>query len=143
MLKIAGVKSEKEFYKKFPTEESFMAKHGKKLHKAAMGKSMVNKQLHQLTEWDGVPKAQGGLDVSPIQSYNRINPTPAVSSMEGKLTNPAFQQQAIKNIEGMAPSGGGGFDAAGGAMAGLQSIGQIIGGVEAMHQQTQNIRKTS
>ncbi len=142
MLKIAGVKSEKDFYKKFPTEESFMAKHGKKLHKAAMGKSMVNKQLHQLTEWDGVPKAQGGLDVSPIQSYNRINPTPAVSSMEGKLTNPAFQQQAIKNIEGMAPSGGGGFDAAGGAMAGLQSIGQIIGGVEAMHQQTQNIRKT-
>jgi hypothetical protein len=141
MLKIAGVKSEKEFYKKFPTEESFMAKHGKKLHKAAMGKSMVNKQLHQLTEWDGVPKAQGGLDVSPIQSYNRINPTPAVSSMEGKLTNPAFQQQAIKNVEGMAPSGGGGFDAAGAAMAGLNVAGEVIGGIQAMEQQTQQIRK--
>jgi len=29
ILKIAGVKSEKEFYKKFPDEASFMAKHGK------------------------------------------------------------------------------------------------------------------
>ena len=33
ILKIAGVKSEKEFYKKFPTEEAFMAKHGKSLRK--------------------------------------------------------------------------------------------------------------
>ena len=37
MLKIAGVKSEKEFYKKFPTEEAFMAKHGKELKKAQIG----------------------------------------------------------------------------------------------------------
>ena len=28
ILKIAKVKSEKEFYKKFPTKEAFMAKHG-------------------------------------------------------------------------------------------------------------------
>jgi|LakMenEpi03Aug12_release.lakeMendotaPanAssembly.Ray.scaffolds.fasta_scaffold07390_3 hypothetical protein len=37
MLKIAGVKSEKEFYKKYPTEEAFMAKHGKALKKAQIG----------------------------------------------------------------------------------------------------------
>ena len=40
ILKIAGVKSEKEFYKKFPTEAAFMKKHGKelaKLKKAAVG----------------------------------------------------------------------------------------------------------
>ena len=37
ILKIAGVKSEKEFYKKFPTEESFMKVHGKALKKAQMG----------------------------------------------------------------------------------------------------------
>jgi hypothetical protein len=140
MLKIAGVKSEKDFYKKFPTEESFMAKHGKKLHKAAMGKSMVNKQLHQLTEWDGVPKAQGGMDLSPMKSFQSPG-APSMAGLSGKLSDPTFQQQAIKNVEGMIPSGGG-VDLAGGAMAGLQSIGQIIGGVEAMHQQTQNIRKT-
>jgi hypothetical protein len=37
ILKIAGVKSEKEFYKKFPTEESFMKVHGKALKKAQVG----------------------------------------------------------------------------------------------------------
>ena len=40
ILKIAGVKSEKEFYKKFSTESAFMKKHGKelaKLKKAAVG----------------------------------------------------------------------------------------------------------
>jgi len=37
MLKIAGVKSEKEFYKKFPTEEAFMAKHGGEFRKAQAG----------------------------------------------------------------------------------------------------------
>ena len=60
ILKIAKVKSEKEFYKKYPTEEAFMAKHGKTLQKAAMGKAMVNKQLHQLTDFGNPPIAQDG-----------------------------------------------------------------------------------
>jgi hypothetical protein len=42
ILKIAGVKSEKEFYKKFPTEEAFMAKHGKELKKAQIGTYMTS-----------------------------------------------------------------------------------------------------
>ena len=37
-LKIAGVKNIDEFYQKFPTEEAFMAKHGKELKKAQRGK---------------------------------------------------------------------------------------------------------
>jgi hypothetical protein len=37
MLKLAGVKSEKEFYKKFPTEEAFMKVHGKAFKKAQIG----------------------------------------------------------------------------------------------------------
>lgn len=37
ILKIAGVKSEKEFYKKYPSEEAFMKQHGKAFKKAQMG----------------------------------------------------------------------------------------------------------
>ena len=37
ILKLAGVKTEKEFYKKFPTEAAFMKKHGKELKKAQSG----------------------------------------------------------------------------------------------------------
>jgi hypothetical protein len=42
ILKIAGVKSEKEFYKKFPTEESFMKVHGKALKKAQSGSNILS-----------------------------------------------------------------------------------------------------
>lgn len=43
ILKIAGVKNEKEFYKKFPTEEAFLKKHGKELDKAQLGIKMPKK----------------------------------------------------------------------------------------------------
>jgi hypothetical protein len=41
MLKLAGVKTEKEFYKKYPTEKAFMAKHGKELKKAQDGNKFL------------------------------------------------------------------------------------------------------
>ena len=130
ILKIAGVKSEKEFYKKFPTEEAFMAKHGKAFKKAAMGKNMVYEQLNQLTEFQ-----DGGF----LSTYTSPG-APDMSALSAKLSNPGFQQQAIKSAESITPATGG-FDAGAAGMAGLQSIGQIIGGVQAMEQQTQNIRK--
>ncbi len=40
-LKIAGVKSEAEFYKKFPSEEAFMKKHGKAIKKLMSKKAQV------------------------------------------------------------------------------------------------------
>lgn len=42
ILKIAGVKSEKEFYKKFPDEASFMKAHGKAFKKAQIGTYMTS-----------------------------------------------------------------------------------------------------
>ena len=60
ILKIAGVKSEKEFYKKYPTEEAFMKAHGKAFKKAAMGKTMVAQQLTQLTDFANPPQAEIG-----------------------------------------------------------------------------------
>ena len=43
ILKIAGVKDEASFYKKFPTEEAFMAKHGEQFKKAQQGKTLPPK----------------------------------------------------------------------------------------------------
>ncbi len=37
MLKLAGVKSEAQFYNLFPDEASFIAKYGKKLRKLQIG----------------------------------------------------------------------------------------------------------
>ena len=44
ILKIAGVKSEKEFYKKYPSEEAFMKVHGKAFKKAQMGTAVEKAQ---------------------------------------------------------------------------------------------------
>jgi hypothetical protein len=71
ILKIAKVKSEKEFYKKYPTEEAFMAKHGKALKKAAMGKAMVYDQLHQLSDFGNPPIAQGGTTTPPEFKFTK------------------------------------------------------------------------
>ncbi len=68
ILKIAGVKSEAEFYKKFPSEEAFMKIHGKAFKKAAMGKSMVKKQLTQLTDFSNPPQAEVGAYIGGEQA---------------------------------------------------------------------------
>jgi len=49
ILKISGAKNEKEFYKMFPTQESFMAKHGKELHQ------LLSMQNGGDTNKNGVP----------------------------------------------------------------------------------------
>lgn len=71
MLKMAKVKSEKEFYKKYPSEEAFMKAHGKAFKKAAMGKSMVNKQLHQLTDFGNPPIAEVGATTPPKFEFTK------------------------------------------------------------------------
>ena len=65
ILKLAGVKSEAAFYKKFPSEAAFMKVHGKALKKAAMGASMVKDQLTQLTDFSNPPMAEFGVNQGP------------------------------------------------------------------------------
>jgi len=67
ILKIAGVKSEKEFYKKYPSEEAFMKAHGKAFKKAQMGTyiggdAVVNpKMVNYATEYDAIDKMITGV----------------------------------------------------------------------------------
>ncbi len=113
ILKIAGVKSEAEFYKKFPTEEAFMAKHGKAFKKAAMGKSMVKKQLTQLTDFANPPQAevgdyvQGGVQqpmYQPIDirgmydsfDYMTSGKTNAMRTEEARLAQLAEQEESTE-----------------------------------------------
>lgn len=70
ILKIAKVKNEAEFYRKYPTEAAFMKAHGKAFQKAAMGKSMVAKQLKQLTDFGNPPQAEVGTFMGGEQDVN-------------------------------------------------------------------------
>ena len=117
ILKIAKVKSEKEFYKKYPTEEAFMAKHGKALKKAAMGKAMVYDQLHQLSDFGNPPIADAGATTPPEFKFTKFGAT--------------------------ADNPGGSFESGAGqvGMAAIQSLGKIVGGINAIGEQKKNIKK--
>ena len=98
MLKIAKVKSEKEFYKKYPTEEAFMKAHGKALQKAAMGKNMVNKQLKQLTDFGNPPIAENGF--SYANSLANIKSNLANSQEEAPVDEKKDALSTIVSIGG-------------------------------------------
>lgn len=84
ILKIAGVKNEKEFYKKFPSQEVFMKTHGKKFKKAQMGISMQ------------------GVD-SGLGTYNRISRPPINQEMDANIpthiNNPNFGAKQQKQYD--------------------------------------------
>jgi hypothetical protein len=81
MLKIAGVKSDKEFYRKFPTEEAFMKAHKKEFKKAQMGVGVMKSQTpykmqqFQMPNLGGqapnvqVPYAQGYVPPAPVPQF--------------------------------------------------------------------------
>ena len=101
ILKIAGVKSEKELYAKYGTEVAFMAKHGKAFKKAQLGVAM-----------------------SPVGSYtgggvsnnlSPINVRETYDDMDLNLTGKndymrqqeAYQQQMLEAQQAAAKGGGG------------------------------------
>jgi hypothetical protein len=107
LLKIAGVKSEKEFYKKFPTEESFMAKHGKALKKAQIGAFI------------GGTKDAGFQPVNFKDIYDTYDYSVTGSTQDMR------EQEALKRAEVAALQKKSGGDSGIGALIGnvLQSIG--------------------
>ena len=108
MLKMAGVKSEKDFYKKFPTEEAFMAKYGKKFEKAKMGKAMVQEQLEQLTDFGNPPEAAVGQMLNSPTQAQAYKPVSLSDIQSGVNANQAglTKDQYLKNQQAaqQAPS---------------------------------------
>jgi hypothetical protein len=138
MLKIAKVKSEKEFYKKYPSEEAFMKAHGKAFKKAAMGAKMVNDQLHQLTDFGNPPKYQGGGAVNPNTGMFNI---PMSGNSVSQVDTIAAGFGSTPPPEGFGNVKGGGFDAAGAGMAALGALPAVIGGIQAIGAQKKAIKK--
>jgi hypothetical protein len=95
ILKIAKVKDEKSFYKKYPTEEAFMAKHGKALKKAAMGTKMVQTQLEQLTDFGNPPIAQNGFAFG--DAITNVNAMNAGITKEEQMKRDAMAQLQAKD----------------------------------------------
>ena len=117
ILKIAGVKNEKEFYKKFPTEEAFMKKHGKELKKAQVG-AMISENTQPVKP------------VTPI-SYSDLYSN-ATSAVTGISPEEQARQEALASQQAIAASGqqsGGGMGNIGDVLKGIDpsAIASLIG----------------
>jgi hypothetical protein len=69
ILKIAGVKSEAAFYKKFPTEAAFKKAHGKELKKAQLGVSMAP----EIGSYTGGQRVNNSSGVKYNQLYDDVD----------------------------------------------------------------------
>lgn len=104
MLKIAGVKSEKEFYKKFPTEEAFMAKHGNAFKKAQIGAYMTSGEapipytpLNVAEMYSDVNYTMTGMTDAERRQLAALQANEQSSAKKGKKipkAQPGFQQFA-------------------------------------------------
>lgn len=107
ILKIAGVKSDKEFYKKFPTEESFIKVHGKALKKAQIGAMIQGNQSPQSN-----PRP---INFQQLYDQNDMSITGSTEAMRNKQAMDLASQQQM--------AGG----KQGGTADAITKIGSIIG----------------
>lgn len=165
ILKIAGVKSEKEFYKKFPTEESFMKVHGKALKKAQVGAMIqgstspqfnpqpVNFQKlydindmfitgstqdirnKQAMDLASQQQATGGKKEGLVDTLTQLGT--AMGSASAKNGKKLKKAQVGKNILGAVNKG---VDKLGGPAAAAQTVGNIVGGIQQIRDE-KNIMK--
>ena len=129
ILKIAGVKSEKDFYKKFPTEEAFMAKHGGDFKKAQVGYNTppIDNSLA------GYPGYQPIVAPPPMMDDSIYNPTlssglPTYNPNSDANYTIAQNQQITQATPIAADAPLKGMDAFG---KGLPIVGNLIGGIQA------------
>ena len=111
MLKIAGVKTEAAFYKKYPTQEAFMKVHGKEFKKAQMGTLVGGGSPTQF-----VPTPTSYVDFQEF--YDNAD----------KLNTGSTQTERDKADAAAAQAAAKGGDSGGGMMGGMGDIMKMFGG---------------
>lgn len=168
-LRLAGVKSDKEFYKLFPDEASFMAKYGKQIKKLQMGAMIQGNQSPQfnpqpisfqklydendmmITGSTQDIRNQEALQLADLQAQQKMSKkgsgvTEALSQIGGMMGGDAKNGKKLakamggKDIFGNIGKGvSKGVDKLGGPAAVAQSAGDIIGGIQQMRDDKQTM----
>ena len=115
-LKMAGVKSEKEFYKKYPTEEAFFKANPSALKMMQTGGGLQDQQIFQYPNYDQNMMAY----MQKAQQDQQNNPMGAIGDM---LYNGAM---AIgQNVDNAAQITGGGAEGGGGGGADKMQMAKL------------------
>jgi hypothetical protein len=143
-LKMAGVKSEKEFYKKYPTEEAFFKANPSALKMMQTGGGLQDQQIFQYPNYDQnmmayMQKAQEDQENKPMSAITNMFKTGAMALGQAADNNPGKAMDAMNAIGSFMQMGGSGimmrdnqYDE-GGEMA----LGQIM----AMHDKLSSLQK--
>jgi hypothetical protein len=122
ILKIAGVKSEKELYKLFPDEKSFLAKYGKELKKAQLGE-----KIKKAGFGDYIPNILSATETAagtfPIQQPQLAKVTPQQPTQEGMN---AFN--SMVNKPNLA--------------SGIPILGDVVKGFQQLKDERNKLKKT-
>jgi hypothetical protein len=159
-LKLAGVKTEKEFYKKFPTEEAFMAKYGAKLKKGQFGINLgttINPNLMKTPDFNGMLQGQAQTnymqDIADVYdsnpnlknlNYKSIGNLPVFGAKNQVLKGEKISDYVTKDVaEDVVEKTPFDWAGAGGAAAGLVQGIQAIGDQKDAYKNTKMNRKVS
>ena len=133
ILKIAGVKSEKEFYKKYPSEEAFMKVHGKAFKKAQIGAYIGGDTIAN-------PKM---INFNAMYDEADLAATGMTDAMRKARADQEAAEAAAKDSEGESGGGMGGMDIGsimsmfgggeGGDAGGMAEIASMAGGRDGLH----------
>nr|QPI16462.1 MAG: hypothetical protein NIOZUU157_00360 [Virus NIOZ-UU157] len=122
-LKMAGVKSEAEFYKKFPSEDAFMAKHGKAVKKLMVKKANIGAMIQNKQAPTSNRKPTR---IDDAFLYDTVASQMGKESYDEMMAKMKAEAQAAAGQQ----SGGGGGGGMGGMMAMLPQIMSMMGGAE-------------
>jgi hypothetical protein len=106
ILKIAGVKDEKSFYKKYPSEEAFMKVHGKSFKKAQMGTEITKAQTgsmipgmgNYLQGFGNVPNVQNMLQGQSQSPGVNSNMFPSPPNYDQQYMNMSTADEKLKPL---------------------------------------------
>jgi hypothetical protein len=117
ILKIAGVKSEKEFYKKYPSEEAFMKAHGKAFKKAQIGTLIGGAS----------PKQSASKPASYVNFQELYDESDKLitGSTQAERDKAAYDQAVLQASANQNNSGGEGMS---GVMGGVGDMLKLFGG---------------
>ena len=124
ILKIAGVKSEKEFYKKFPSEAAFMKVHGKEFKKAQLGAAL--NPIGSYMSGSANPASPKNISFDELQD-DVITKVTGVSAAERRRQEELAAEQAAAETTAATQQGGGD---SGGGLGGLTKMLSAFGGGE-------------
>lgn len=153
ILKIAGVKSEKEFYKKFPSEEAFMKVHGKAFKKAQTSNAVEKAQAGVDINGNGIadylesaqPLQGPQLPQSPQQQQTNVRRQIQPMSLPQPAGPTQFIQSAAETVNQFQaqnqPPAQQEQDGLSSALGALPIIGGIVQGLDAFEQEKDAVKK--